>query len=91
MSNAKSASLRKQAVLSLLRIESAGAFTGLDRRRKSADPRLERRLTDLVAGITRHRRWLDFLVDSFYSGNAEKLEPIVRIILRMGIYELIIA
>jgi 16S rRNA (cytosine967-C5)-methyltransferase len=87
----KSESLRTQAVRALLQIESEGAFTGLGRRGPTSDPRLERRLTDLVAGVTRHRRWLDFLVNSFYSGNPEKLEPAIRAILRVGIFELTIA
>ena len=87
----KPESLRTQAVRALLQIESEGAFTGLGRRGPTSDPRLERRLTDLVAGVTRHRRWLDFLVNFFYSGQADKLEPAIRVILRVGIFELTIA
>ena len=80
---------RAEAVIELERIEADGAFAGLSRRRLGRDSAGEGKITDLVFGVTRWRRWLDFLIDSFYSGNPDKLELRLRIILRMGLYELL--
>jgi len=85
----KDSGLRIQAVRELRFIEEEGAFAGLSRRRISNDPQFERRLTDLVSGVTRNRRWLNFLVDSFYRNTERPLDRDVRIILRLGIYELL--
>jgi 16S rRNA (cytosine967-C5)-methyltransferase len=81
--------LRVLAVYELNRIEQGGAYSGLSRRYDSTDPRLERRLTDLVSGVTRHRRRLDFLIASFYTGSMDSMDADVRTILRIGIYELL--
>lgn len=85
----KHSELRIQAVRELRFIEEEGAFAGLSRRRISNDLQFERRLTDLVSGVTRNRRWLNFLVDWFYTNIERPLERDVRIILRLGIYELV--
>ena len=85
----KDSGLRIQAVRELRFIEEEGAFAGLSRRRITNDPQFERRLTDLVSGVTRNRRWLNFIVDAFYKNEENPLERDVRIILRVGIYELL--
>lgn len=82
-------SSRQEALLELERIERGGAFIGLSRRHRASKTEYEGKLSDLVAGVTRRRRWLDFLVDRFYQGDPELLEPKVRNILRMGVYELL--
>lgn len=89
MRTTKKIDLRIQAFRELHLIEEHGAYAGLSRRHATADLRLERRLTDLVSGVTRHRRWLDFLIDSFYTSQNRSLDKDVRIILRLGIYELL--
>jgi 16S rRNA (cytosine967-C5)-methyltransferase len=81
---------RIEAVHDLERIEEQGAFAGLGRRRgrrRSAD---EGKITDLVFGVTRWRRYLDFLIDRFYTGSPDKLELRIRVILRIGLYELLL-
>lgn len=79
--------LRDEILAQIQRVE-AGAWA--DRlqpgARFSADDR--RRITEYVGGITRRRRWLDFLVDH-YSSRSGDLDHVVRQILRIGIYELV--
>ncbi|TDI69900.1 MAG: 16S rRNA (cytosine(967)-C(5))-methyltransferase RsmB [Bacteroidetes bacterium] len=82
-------SSRQEALRELERIEQGGAFIGLSRRPTASKTEHDGKLADLVAGVTRRRRWLDFLVDQFYQGDPALLEPKVRIILRMGLYELL--
>ncbi|GMQ80655.1 MAG: 16S rRNA (cytosine(967)-C(5))-methyltransferase RsmB [Rhodothermia bacterium] len=82
-------SSRQEALRELERIEHGGAFIGLARRSRASKIEHDGKLSDLVAGVTRRRRWLDFLVDQFYEGDPESLEPAVRNILRMGVYELL--
>jgi 16S rRNA (cytosine967-C5)-methyltransferase len=43
-----------------------------------------------VAGVTRHRRRLDFVLDRFYRGDPARLDPILRQVLRIGLYELLV-
>lgn len=83
-------SARQRAVTQLCRAESGGAYAGsgsLD----GSDERDARQVTDLVAGVTRWRRYLDFLTAEFYRGAAGKMELPLKQILRMGLYELVIA
>ena len=42
----------------------------------------ERQATEYVAGITRWRRWLDFLIDQFYRGEGSRMDPALRQIRR---------
>lgn len=53
------------------------------------DPREERQALEYVAGVTRWRRWLDFLIASAYRGDYEKMEPALRQVLRIGLYDLL--
>jgi 16S rRNA (cytosine967-C5)-methyltransferase len=41
----------------------------------------------IVFGVLRYRAQLDYLID-YYAGRSRKLDPEVRIALRMGIYQL---
>ena len=84
-------STRKLAAESLCRIEVGGAFIGLTGpSQRSSEARLSRQATDLIAGVTRHRRYLDFLIQSQYPGRFDKMEALLKQILRVGVYELII-
>lgn len=83
-------SAREQALVALLRIEQDRAFVGFQSSAViGTDPRLQRQVREYVAGVTRLRRRLDFLIDHFYKGKAHKLEQVLRQILRLGIYELL--
>ncbi len=46
--------------------------------------------THLVAGVTRWQAWLDFIIDSFVKGDPSKLQDELRIVLRLGAFELLI-
>jgi 16S rRNA (cytosine967-C5)-methyltransferase len=82
---------REIAYRRLQRIEADGAYAGLvsGEADGETDPREERFATEITSGVTRWRRWLDFLVDQFYSGAPGTLETRVRLVLRIGIYELL--
>ncbi|GIV60255.1 16S rRNA (cytosine(967)-C(5))-methyltransferase RsmB [Rhodocaloribacter litoris] len=82
---------RGRAVRQLDRIEVGGAFAGLvgDDAAGEADPRADRLVTEYVAGVTRWRRRLDFLIAHFYRGPYQKMEPTLRQILRLALYDLL--
>lgn len=42
-----------------------------------------------MAGIVRHRRWLDFLLAQYYRGDYDEMELPLRQILRLGLYDLL--
>lgn len=79
---------RVLAVQRLLRVEADGAHVA-----RLADgahpPEVSRRAVDYVSGVTRQKRWLDFLIGQFYRGDVQDLDPELRQILRIGAYELI--
>jgi 16S rRNA (cytosine967-C5)-methyltransferase len=83
---------RDLALGRLKRIEKDGAYAGLVSGSvdDSTDAREERFATEITAGVTRWRRRLDFLVDQFYDASrGSRLDLVVRLILRVGIYELL--
>ncbi|KAG0575956.1 hypothetical protein KC19_5G043500 [Ceratodon purpureus] len=56
------------------------------------DLRGRRLVTDVVAGVVRWKRYLDFLIFSFFKLDVrdyDRMEPLLRQILRVGLYELI--
>lgn len=82
---------RIEAAKQLEQDEDRSSFTGHSRRGAGGDAGDERQITELVSGVTRWRRYLDFLIDHFYSGDAEKLDRKVRTVLRLGLYELVVS
>lgn len=54
-----------------------------------ADARTRRQARELVAGVTRQRRWLDFVLGEAYHGEYDSMEHRLRQILRLGLYELL--
>ena len=83
---------RRRAVEQLVRVEEGRAFVGLigaSEEGTSQDARDERQTTEYVAGVTRWRRWLDFVLDQFYHGSVERVEPVLKQILRVGAYDLL--
>lgn len=83
-------STRRAALHRLERIERDQAFIG---RAADADDlpdaRTRRQVKEYVAGVTRWRRWLDFLLAAFYRGPFEEMERPLKIILRIGLYDLL--
>jgi len=56
---------------------------------EDADARTRRQARELVAGVTRQRRWLDFVLGEAYHGDYDSMEHRLREILRLGLYELL--
>ena len=81
---------REEAVRQLGRISGEGAYRALVEASGELDPRDRRFATELVAGVTRWQRRLDFLIDHFYKGDAARLDDVLRQVLRIGLYELLI-
>lgn len=81
---------RVRALRRLLRVEQQGAYVGRLAGTDPDDPRAERQAAEYVAGVTRLRRWLDFLVAAFYRGDPDRLEPALRQVLRIGLYDLLV-
>lgn len=83
---------RRAALHLLRRVDAGGAFVG----RLGTDPVLmrlapldRRQVTELVAGATRQRRWLDFLVVALTGRPLDRLSGDVRGVLHIGLYELL--
>lgn len=81
-------STREEAFRRLMRIESEGAYIGLEGGGDVA-PREARQATEYVAGITRWRRRLDFILGRYYHGDFEKMELPLKVVLRIGLYDLL--
>ena len=56
---------------------------------ENADARTRRQARELVAGVTRQRRWLDFVLGEAYHGDYDSMEHRLQEILRLGLYELL--
>ncbi len=89
MTSDQAPSARRLALDALDRIEQTGAFVGLSTSGVPSDPREERLATEFEAGVTRQRRYLDFLLSHFYRGDLDAMEPRLRQVLRLGIYDLL--
>jgi len=83
--------VRRSALRQLLRIENQSAYVGLglDGVGAGENARDVRQTTEYVSGVTRWRRRLDFILQHFYRGELEKMEPELRQILRIGLYDII--
>lgn len=83
-------SARWEAVRQLVRIEADQAFVGrMGQADRALEARAERQMTEYVAGVTRWRRWLDFLLARAYRGDFGRLDPHLLQILRVGLYDLL--
>ncbi len=83
---------RARALARLTRIERDDAYADLlggDAAGSDDDAREERQAAEYVAGVTRQRRWLDFLIAHVYRGDLDAMEPALRQILRIGVYDLL--
>jgi 16S rRNA (cytosine967-C5)-methyltransferase len=48
------------------------------------------KVREYLSGVTRWRRWLDFLIDRAYTGDLTEVEPLLRQIARIGAYDLLV-
>ena len=78
---------RRLALRHLERVARDDAFVG-KLSADDADARTRRQARELVAGGTRQRRWLDFVLADAYNGDYDAMEARLRHILRLGFYEL---
>ena len=81
-------SARRLAVETLLTIDASRAPFDEVLQSLRAKPDIHRQVVGYVRGITRWKRWLDFLIATFYRGDAGSLENSVVQVLRLGLYEL---
>jgi len=82
------ASARRIALRHLLRLETDDAYVSrLDD--DTADAREMRQAKEYVAGITRWKRWLDFLLTTYYDGDYSDMEVELQQVLRIGAYDLL--
>lgn len=79
---------RRVALDHLQRVDAQNAYVGR-LAAEGADARTRRQARELVAGVTRRRRQLNFLLDAFYNGDFGEVESTLQIILRLGLYELL--
>ncbi len=79
---------RVLALTHLERVRRDEAFVG-KLSADDADARTRRQARELVAGVTRQRRWLDFVLGEAYHGEYDSMEHRLRQILRLGLYELL--
>jgi len=93
--NAGPPSARYLALSILNRADSEGAFLEplldavLNRQSALAEP--DRRfLTDLVYGTVRMRNRLDWVIGHLYRGKPERLEAVLKNLLRLGLYQVLV-
>ena len=89
--DARPSNVRLTAMRRLLRIEEEGAFVGFGGGGGEGEwgARDERQTMEYVAGVTRRRRWLDYILQHFYRGDLAKMEPPLRQILRIALYDVL--
>ena len=84
-------SARVLAVERLLRVEGDGAYVArLAGGAGRVDAETARAASDYVAGVTRQRRWLDFLLGRYARGGLGALDPELLQTLRVGAYDLVV-
>ena len=90
-SSSTTLSNRQAALQQLERIERDQAYVGqlTTDVGGALDARGRRQVKEYVAGITRWRRRIDFVLASFYHGDFESMERSLQIILRIGLYDLL--
>jgi len=82
-------SARAVAFDRLVRIEEEGTFIGIGRSGLDSGGRRQRQTLEYVAGITRWRRRLDFIIAHYYKGPYEDMELGLKVALRIGLYDLL--
>ena len=90
MAKQDSVSAARRAAFAILRRVEDGAFASvlLTAKEESLSP-ADRALThELVLGVLRNQLWLDRLADHYSNRKSEQLDIEVRLILRLGLYQL---
>jgi 16S rRNA (cytosine967-C5)-methyltransferase len=77
----------RTAAFDVLRKVEAGGYASDLLRAAVLDSREAGLASEIVFGVLRYRAQLDYLIE-YFSGHRQKLDPEVRIALRMGIYQL---
>lgn len=74
----------------LRRVEESGAFASVLLTSREAELQGKDRglCHELVMGVLRRRLWLDRLIAHYANRDPERLDPAVRVILRLGLYQL---
>ena len=67
-------SARLEAAQRLDVLEERDGYIGLGNQSGSSSAVNERHTRDLVSGVTRRRRYLDFLIQTYYKGKADSME-----------------
>ncbi len=76
---------RLAAARLLVRIEDEGAYAQIV---SSPGDDVSPKIREYVSGVTRWQRWLDYLIDLYYTGELESVESLLRQVLRIGAYDL---
>lgn len=87
----KSASPARLLAFEILRrVEESGAFASVLLTARAAELQgIDRGLChELVMGVLRRRLWLDRLIAHYANRDPERLDPAVRVVLRLGLYQL---
>lgn len=86
--NARDAALR-----ALLKIDESHAYAQLARDRVLDSVQLEIRdrafCTELVYGVTKHRKTIDYVIEVFSTKPVSKMDPVTRNTLRLGVYQVL--
>lgn len=86
------ANVRRLALEVLLRTSSGGGYSNLTLdsviKKNRLDARDRALLTALVFGVIEKQITLDYYIDSLSSSKPENIEPAVRMMLRLGLYQL---
>jgi 16S rRNA (cytosine967-C5)-methyltransferase len=81
--------MRVLAARELDAMAAMDGYIGLQAATRSGNADQDRSIRDMVAGVVRWQRYLDFLIASFYKGEADTLEAPMRTILHIGLYSLL--
>lgn len=81
--------VRQHVLAHLERVQQEGAYVGR-LATTGLDDQGRRQVRDYVSGITRWQRWLDFQIAHHYTGPLRKMEHRLRLVLRIGVYDLLI-
>ncbi|KAG2499335.1 hypothetical protein HYH03_002911 [Edaphochlamys debaryana] len=68
--------------------EEVAAPGGRQQRQEPLDPRDQRLVKELVAGVTRLQRRLDYIAAKLSNQTPSEWEPLIRLIIRLGLFEL---
>ncbi len=92
MTKRQSKSAREIALKVLYDIEKRGAFSSIALDRRLNKYELDRRdkdfITEIVHGVLRTQGTLDWVIESVANRNMEKTPAWIRLILRMGVYQI---